>query len=215
MRLASEHVSDEGRTRNTSRAPLHASRFPRKLSGFTPHAFTLIELILVMALLIIAVSMTAPLMARFFRGRTLDSEARRLLALTRHGQSRAVSEGLPMDLWVDVERGSFGLEAEPSYQTTDPKKVEFQLDTGLQMEIVRSGVSAAAFPQSQTRPASIASVPKVLLVRAGLPTIRFLPDGSISETSPAMLRLKGRDGESLYLAQSSTRLKYEIRRTDK
>ena len=30
-----------------------------------------------------------------------------------------------MDLWVDTEQGTFGLEAEPSYETSDPKAVEF------------------------------------------------------------------------------------------
>src|SRR2546426_11590252 len=49
--------------------------------------FTLIELILVMTVLTIAVSITAPALANFFRGRSLDSEARRLLALTRPGPS--------------------------------------------------------------------------------------------------------------------------------
>ena len=41
--------------------------------------FTLIELILVMALLTVVISLTAPRLSRFFHGRTLDSEARRLL----------------------------------------------------------------------------------------------------------------------------------------
>src|SRR4051794_2206607 len=63
-------------------------------------AFTLIELILVMTVLTIPASITAPALANFFRGRTLDSEARRILALTRQGQNRAVSEGLPMELWL-------------------------------------------------------------------------------------------------------------------
>ena len=58
-----------------------------------------------MALLTMVISLTAPSLSRFFRGRTLDSEARRLLALTRSGQSRAVSEGMPMDLWVDADEG--------------------------------------------------------------------------------------------------------------
>src|ERR1035438_9877383 len=103
--------------------PVHASRSTRH----SP-AFTLIELILVMAILIMAVSVTAPTLSHFFRGRTLNSEARRLLALTRSGQSRAASEGLPMDLWVDAEQGTFGLEAEPSYETSDSKAVDFTLD---------------------------------------------------------------------------------------
>ena len=117
------------------------------VSRFTPHAssaFTLIELILVMALLTIVISLTAPSLSRFFRGRTLDSEARRLLALTRSGQSRAVSEGMPMDLWVDAAEGAFGLEAEPSFDTSDPKAVEFTLDSGLKIAVVNKAVAAPA-----------------------------------------------------------------------
>ncbi|MEI6392200.1 MAG: prepilin-type N-terminal cleavage/methylation domain-containing protein [Verrucomicrobiota bacterium] len=177
--------------------------------------FTLIELILVMALLTIVISLTAPKLSRFFHGRTLDSEARRLLALTRSGQSRAVSEGVPMDLWVDAGQGTFGLEAEPSYETSDPKAVDFTLDSGLQLEVVNKTVVAPANTMNRGRQASIASTPRVNLVHASLPTIRFLPDGSISESSPQMLHLTSGDGGSLWLAQSRDALNYEIRNTDK
>ena len=70
--------------------------------------FTLIELILVLALLVIITSLAAPAMANFIRGRALDSEARRLSALMHAGQSRAVSEGVPMMLWVDEKQGAYG-----------------------------------------------------------------------------------------------------------
>ena len=71
---------------------------PIRGSGSTPRraGFTLLELILVMATLAIVLSVAAPSLARFFRGRSLDSEARRFLTLTRYGQSRAVAEGEPM-----------------------------------------------------------------------------------------------------------------------
>src|ERR1043166_3717524 len=59
----------------------------------TQRAFTLIELIVVMTLLVAVISIALPSLGGFFRGRTLDSEARRMLALTRQGQSRAVAEG--------------------------------------------------------------------------------------------------------------------------
>jgi prepilin-type N-terminal cleavage/methylation domain-containing protein len=179
-------------------------------------AFTLIELILVMAILVMMVSITAPTLSHFFRGRTLNSEARRVLALTRSGQSRAVSEGLPMDLWVDAEQGTFGLEAEPSYETSDSKAVDFTLDGGLRLEL--KPVVAAATTMNTLNPgqrASTASVPRVNLVHANLPTIRFLPDGSISETSPQELRLTDRDGASLWVRQSRDRVNYEIFSTDK
>jgi prepilin-type N-terminal cleavage/methylation domain-containing protein len=178
--------------------------------------FTLIELILVMALLTVVISLTAPKLSRFFHGRTLDSEARRLLALTRSGQSRAVSEGIPMDLWVDAEQGTFGLEAEPSYETSDPKAVDFTLDGGLQIEVVNKTVVAPANPVSRSRQAiSTASVQRVNLVHASLPTIRFLPDGSVGEASPQMLHLTSPDSGSLWLAQARDGLTYEIRSTDK
>ena len=178
--------------------------------------FTLIELILVMALLTVVISLTAPRLSRFFHGRTLDSEARRLLALTRSGQSRAVSEGIPMDLWVDTEEGTFGLEAEPSYETSDPKAVDFELDSGLQLEVVTKTVVAApnTMTMSRNQQTSIASVARVNLVHASLPTIRFLPDGSIGEASPQKLHLTSTDGGSLWLAQSRDGLSYEIRSTD-
>jgi type II secretion system protein H len=185
----------------------------------TRRGFTLIELILVMALLTIVISLTAPKLSRFFHGRTLDSEARRLLALTRSGQSRAVSEGLPIDLWVDAEQGTFGLEAEPSYETSDPKAVDFALDSGLQLEVVNKTVAAApanTVTMSRSLQASTASVPRVNLVHASLPTIRFLPDGSLGERSPQMLRLTGDDGGSLWLVQSRDGSNnYEIRNTDR
>src|ERR1039458_6663663 len=127
------------------------SRSATRFTLQAPRGFTLIELILVMALLTIVISLTAPKLSRFFHGRTLDSEARRLLALTRSGQSRAVSEGVPMDLWVDAELGTFGLEAEPSYETSDPKAVDFTLDGGLQLAVVNKTVVAPVVTRSEAR----------------------------------------------------------------
>jgi prepilin-type N-terminal cleavage/methylation domain-containing protein len=174
--------------------------------------FTLIELILVMTILTIAVSVTAPALANFFRGRSLDSEARRLLALTRHGQSRAVSEGLPVELWVDTAKGMFGLEVEPSFEAEDPKKVEFDLDADMKLEALNEDplqgtvVPKLLLSQTAQRSGLTASGP-----HASLPKIRFLPDDTIAETSPQVLRLTDREGRSLELAQARNRLGYEIR----
>ncbi len=167
-----------------------------------------------MALLTVVISLTAPSLSRFFHGRTLDSEARRLLALTRSGQSRAVAEGLPMDLWVDAEKGEFGLEAEPSFETSDPKALEFTLDSRLKIEVVNRTVVAPDNTFNRSRHVTTASIPRVALVRSDLPTIRFLPDGSIGEASPQKLHLTSVEGDSLWLAQSSDGLSYEIRSTD-
>jgi prepilin-type N-terminal cleavage/methylation domain-containing protein len=185
----------------------HASR----ITHHATKAFTLIELILVMTILTIAISVTAPALANFFRGRSLDSEARRLLALTRQGQSRAVSEGLPMELWVDAPHGQYGLEAEPSYETTDPRKEEFALHPDLQLELVNLNTTARSISDEMSNAGGAGGNATLPSNHPNLPKIRFLPDGSISESSPQLIRVTGRDGVSLFLVQSTNRLNYEIR----
>ena len=165
------------------------------------------ELILVMTVLAIAVSITAPALSNFFRGRTLDSEARRLLSLTRHGQSRAVSEGMPMELWFDSANQTYGLEAEASFEPTDSKAVNIQMDSDMQLQVVSLPAGQASVSTGSTAASTLA--PKSN--HSNLPRIRFLADGSIAETSPQMVQLTGRDGSSRWLALSRNHLGYEIR----
>jgi len=163
-------------------------------------AFTLIELILVMTILLVAVSMTIPSLANFFRGRSLDSEARRLLALTRQGQSRAVSEGVPMILWMDTVNQAYGLEEEAGYTDNDSKAVDFTLDKDLRIEVLNRN----------TRNITISHGMSSNPGHRNLPVIRFLPDGFMDETSPQTMRLLDRGGAAISLIQSFNKLNYEI-----
>ena len=157
-------------------------------------AFTLIEMILVMSLLVIATSLVAPGMSRFIRGRALDSEARRLSALLHAAQSRAVSEGAPMMFWVDEKNNSYGLEAETSGQNGDPKAEELMVDDTLQIGVLNVGTGAQTTIKN-------------------LPAIRFLPDGTVDEDSPQTLKLTDSDGFSRWLAETPLRTGYEINDT--
>jgi len=199
--------------RTAERAPLGISGFGFRASfgfrisdfGFPRRAFTLIELILVMALLSIVISLSAPSLARFFRGRGLDSEARRFLALTRYGQSRAASEGVPMRLWIDGAQRTYGLEAERSYIEEDSKAVGFELSSNLLVEVEQPVITLLS---SQSRQARLAAQ-----VTDTRPTIRFTPDGFISETSPERIVIRQvREGEedAVLIGLSRTRLNYEI-----
>jgi type II secretion system protein H len=173
-------------------------------SKFSRAAFTLVELLLVLAVLAIVMAFCAPTLSNFFRGRNLDVEARRLLALTHLGQSRAVSEGIPMMLWVDAQEGTYGVEAEPGWDEKDPKAVQFNIAKDLQLSVLNTNTVQRAFsPIVSTALQSEAQ-------RRNLPEIRFLPDGSIDETSPQEVRLKDKDEASLILTLSTNRLKYEI-----
>jgi Tfp pilus assembly protein FimT len=142
-------------------------------------------------LLVIITSLAAPAMSGFIRGRALDSESRRLLALIHAGQSRAVSEGLPMDLWVDTKQNTYGLAAETTGPNGDPKAETLTADSGLQITVLTPGVLTPTTFHN-------------------LPAIRFLPDGSVDENSPPILQLTDSTGASRWLVELPTRLGYEI-----
>lgn len=185
------------------------SRTGKIKSKTASRAFTLIELIVVMLLLVAVISMAAPRLAGFFRGRSLDSEARRLLALTREGQSRAVTQGIPMLLWLDVANRSYGLEEEPGYVDQDLKAINFSLDSNVQIEMINTNAASTLL-----RPAAPTTSAAVNNPHRNLPTIRFLPDGSVDETSPFAVHLFDATGASLWLMQSRSRLNYEIQSTN-
>src|SRR3954471_8927212 len=166
--VESNHIADAADT-----APARVLPANMRVGGFT-----LMELILVMTVLAVAVSITAPALASFFRGRTLDSEARRLLSMTRQGQSRAVSEGIPVELWVNGASQSYGLEAEPTFEPNDPKAASVQMDSDMQVlavSLTTRSIQNASVSSTSVTPAAKSNHPN-------LPRIRFLPDGSIADS---------------------------------
>lgn len=157
--------------------------------------FTLIELILVLTILAIIVSVSAPMLASFFRGRALDSEARRLLSLTRAGQSRAVSDGAPVMLWMDKTQGTYGIEEEMPLQGRDTKAIEFMADDHVRLDPIKASPLAVN--------------------RRKLPAIKFLPDGLIDEASPLSIKILCSDGAILWLVEATNRLSYAISTTQR
>jgi type II secretion system protein H len=165
-------------------------RATRKSNG----GFTLIELILVMAMLVVVLAISAPSLGNFFRGRSLESEARQMLSLTHYAQSRASSEGAPMIVWIDAKAGAYGLQMDAGYSDgVDPKAVEYKIGEDLKLEVMPAA-------KMQTRPSTL-----------NLPVLRFLPDGGISEQSAPGVVLTHAKGDMLWLVQGRTGLTYEIR----
>jgi type II secretion system protein H len=126
--------------------------------------FTLIELMLVMAILIVVLSMSGASLTSFFKGRSLEAEGKRLLALTRYAQNRAVSEGLPMTVWINEREKKFGLGTAPGFVEVDEAAQEFTLGRDLEIEV---GGSLAVAPRR--------SASEVVL--------NFSPDGFFNETN--------------------------------
>lgn len=143
-----------------------------------------------MALLVVAVCLVAPRMVDFVRGRALDSEARRLLALTDAGQSRAVSEGMPIVLWLNEKQNTCGLQEESPPKGGDPKAEDVTISDSVQIAPVTTGSLG-------------------MTTFNNLPAIRFLPDGTVDENSPHTLQLtEGND--ALWLIELQNRTGYEI-----
>src|ERR1051325_1837454 len=77
--------------------------------------FTLVELILVMALLATLMALAAPSLSRSMRQRNLSQEATRFVALTESARDEAVSQGVPMVVWIDPVGGRFGMGPKTGY----------------------------------------------------------------------------------------------------
>lgn len=155
--------------------------------------FTLIELIIVMVLLTTVLAVAAPALSKFFKGRVLKDETRRFMALLKHGRNEAISDGVPMVFWVDVNFKRFGLSPRESYEDHGSRTFEFQLNEAL--EII-------ADPNDLSNP--------------NVGRIEFLPDGSIVEGSlyEVIFHRKDQPNNQVRIAQSFNGLSYEVRKEE-
>lgn len=150
-----------------------------------------------MALLAIAASLAAPQMASFFRGRSLDQEARRLLSLTHYAQSRAVTEGYPMLLWIDPASGQYGLEIQSGFVSEDDRAVHYETDPTISLETIASTAPA---------PYEVDSVTKETTQEG----ILFMPDGLVDSSSLSQVILRQGDQSAIALQLMRNGLGFEL-----
>jgi hypothetical protein len=134
-----------------------------------------------------------------------------------------------MVLWIDAERGKYGLEADATYTAnnssrannasaqSDTKAEEFSLDESLQMEVEQPVVDKSSGQWWQTTSTGLTSANNSQIyagqnsLHSNLPQIHFSPDGSIGEASPARVVFRERKDKGVVeIAQSRNRLGYEI-----
>jgi prepilin-type N-terminal cleavage/methylation domain-containing protein len=164
--------------------------------GEPARAFTLIEFILVMALLAIAVAFVAPSLSGFFKGRAVTEEAARMKALTDFGRSEAISQGVPMTLWLDAENRRYGLRADTGY----PVRTNFLKEYTFKEEV--------EVTVDQRAGASLAPVNSMGFDAWTLAV--FQPDGSLGDDTPDGIYLQHTSGSLLILARATNGLGYEI-----
>jgi prepilin-type N-terminal cleavage/methylation domain-containing protein len=181
------------------------SRVPRRLrrrpSAVGRRAFTLVELIVVMVLLLTVASMVMPRMASFFRGRALSQEAQRVLSLINYARARAVAEGVPVILWVDSARSMYGLEVQESHSGGDGgRRIVHSVEPSLRLEIPVV-VDAPVSEQEDER----------LGLPENLAAIRCNPDGFFDEGGAQRIVIRQGDEAALEIVPTVNRLGFEIR----
>jgi len=146
---------------------------------------TLLELICVMTVLATVLSFSAPMLSRFFRGRTLNEETRRFLALTRYARSEAISRSMTMQLWIEPENGRYGLEPQSKYDQYS--NLEYQLSDSLNFDPLSEE------PDDE-----------------GRLFILFMPDGSIDEESLDRIAIRESKQDEIVVERSDSGLEYVV-----
>jgi type II secretion system protein H len=149
--------------------------------------FTLIELICVLAILAAVITVSAPSLAGFFKGRSLAEECRRFLALTRYARSEAVSSSVPIELWIDCSSGNYGLRRIISYGDQEEKSMEYQLDENLEFEMDEESLN-----------------------EEGEAILLFHPDGSMDEENPEEIVIRENDTNRTVFKKAVSGMEYVI-----
>lgn len=149
--------------------------------------FTLVELIVVMALLALVMAFAAPTLSRSLRYRHLAEEATRFVALTEFARDEAVSQGVPMVVWIDTETRRFGLAPKAGFIGSETRVREFELNPDLRLELEHAATIGG-------------------LVQA----VEFAPDGAPASTNMALMRVIDRFDSVVTIALTSDGWGYEI-----
>jgi general secretion pathway protein H len=150
-------------------------------------AFTLVELIVVMAVLALVLGLSAPSLARSMRQRHLEAEAARLLAATEYARNEAVSQGVPMVLWIDEKTRTFGIEAKKGFLGEAARERAFTLHPDVEIALEKTiGKNAKVQP------------------------IEFAPDGAPATTNVETVELKDRFASTMTIARTEDGWGYEI-----
>ena len=157
-----------------------------------PRAFTLVELILVMAILVTILAVVAPVVSRSMRDRNLEQQAARLQALTEYSRDEAASLGVPMVVWVDPDTRRFGANVKTGYTAEAARTKEYTLPADLKFDAPQGAAASKTGGH-------------------GFDVAEFAPDGTLDSASVASVRIVNRvRGNGVAVSQTSDAYGYEI-----
>lgn len=128
----------------------------------TFRGYTLLELVLVLAILGVALAAVAPSLRGFGTGRLTSEAAIRFLALTRFARSQAISDGCPYRITIDVANGTCTVQMQEIDSFVDVEGRSFKAAEGVRLETTApldEGVHCIEFdPTGRSGPADVVFV---------------------------------------------------------
>ena len=157
-----------------------------------PPGFTLVELVVVMALLAIVAALSAPTMSRSIRARNLNGEAVRFIAATEYGRDEAVSQGVPMTVWIDPATQRFGVEPRAGFEGIESRSREFAVNADIHFEMDSAAAGGGIVQVAE-----------------------FAPDGVPGTSSLETVRLVDRFDSEVIVVRTKDGWGYEIQKEGK
>jgi prepilin-type N-terminal cleavage/methylation domain-containing protein len=152
-------------------------------------AFTLVELILVMVLMVVLLALIAPFLSNSLRQHNLEQAAAQCLAVTEYARDEAVSQSVPMTVWLNPKNGQYGADPVAGYPAAAGRSRQYHLAENLH------------FAPNTT----VAAADGVLTAA------QFSPDGTLDITSSLPgIDIQDRYKHSISLAQRADGDGYEI-----
>jgi prepilin-type N-terminal cleavage/methylation domain-containing protein len=170
-------------------------------------AFTLIELIIVMVVLAVLLALVAPSLTSSFRGRNLEQAGVQVLAVTEYGRDEAISEGVPMDVWINPANGRFGIAAKPGFPGDPARLKQYTLPPDLRFDAAASPGGAGLATASS---ASITAPPAA--AAQGINVAEFQADGTLDPSSNPSIRILGHASSAVAVTETADGYGYELQK---
>jgi type II secretory pathway pseudopilin PulG len=148
----------------------------------------LLELIVVMVILAIMLALVAPSLSSSLRAHHLEEAGVQLLAVTEYGRDQAISQGVPVDVWVNPANGQYGAYPKPGFPGDPGRSKQYTLEPDLHFD-------------------ATGSIGGQVLIAA-----EFEPDGTLDPSATPKLRIVDRWNGSVSVTETADGYGYEVQK---
>lgn len=168
-------------------------------------AFTLLELVLVLALLALIMALAAPSLRGWARGTRFKNAADGIASTARWARSQAIVDGVVYRLEVDSTAGKYSVSKQSgqSYELVTPPGGQSR-EMGDDVKIELLSPDGSRYQTSYVQPSTDGTT---LADTADVQAVYFLPTG---RTDPAMIRLQDNDGKSIVIVCSTAADNFQV-----